>query len=864
MEDEVMDRRSKEKDRPFYALPESLQAPSKIINEARTSLRTVVTKRPFTPRDDKRTLFPASTSRNPESRPASAFSLNSKHFDGSESRPVSGTRLMPLDHTPRFSPVELENCLPPRPPDGGRPISRKGSRSRIHFDGNSEQLPVIVNRGRSGSLSDGNNEIILPPSAPEVGRKTNGGPSYRDRTPPYIPEERGVGDGREMPTRISSSLAISSSTSSCSKKDDGENRLGSGGSRKSSAGNSSNRTGSSGKKDTDDESLVYFNNNVFPVLEEMASLGKKKDTEKLIQLAEELYTTLEKDDRLNKHNKQRSSILKAIFKLLDVDEPKVLLKLARLILGFKVSGNNLINVCKLVFKVSRNEKNDNEFLDGKITELLLETIKVVDHETACEALIYCVGTIKFLTGNSTLLKQLARKECIETLSRLLHNINKTNREYGKINEQFGHILVQLAAAMRNLADVGSSRERMFKSHFIEELIPLIETYPGDCDLMHYLSRILSKITMHTDCVSVLCEQPNCFKSFINLINRHINKEGLVVRLCFVLGNITAKRDDSRLRLYQETDGMETFLTVLKTYQTKYKQIQNGNEVLNGTGEDNIKTKSNDYEDVLVKVIRVIANLSINETLGPLIASNDEFVQILLTILEEHDVYGSEELVLNTIASINNLSYYTIKSNAVTAKEMEISLALLKTVSSKNMEGMVETARVFGNLTRHREVRDFLSINKVDAMMMTLLDSGSLEVVYIACGVLMNFMTDEDKRFLLKKEGAISKLIEVLRDFGREDWHLSSIVCKVLCNYSTKITSSSDCFGERESQELVYILVEYLDKESALNTALNDTVEEEVREYIYETWQLDFKPVAAQLLKRIEMHQSQFEPLENPA
>jgi hypothetical protein len=33
---------------------------------------------------------------------------------------------------------------------------------------------------------------------------------------------------------------------------------------------------------------------------------------------------------------------------------------------FKVSGNNLTSVCKLVFKVSRNEKNDPEFLRGDI------------------------------------------------------------------------------------------------------------------------------------------------------------------------------------------------------------------------------------------------------------------------------------------------------------------------------------------------------------------------------------------------------------------------------------------------------------------------------------------------------------------
>lgn len=37
-----------------------------------------------------------------------------------------------------------------------------------------------------------------------------------------------------------------------------------------------------------------------------------------------------------------------------------------LLLQFKVTGNNLLSACKLVFKISRNEKNDPEFLKGDI------------------------------------------------------------------------------------------------------------------------------------------------------------------------------------------------------------------------------------------------------------------------------------------------------------------------------------------------------------------------------------------------------------------------------------------------------------------------------------------------------------------
>lgn len=56
-----------------------------------------------------------------------------------------------------------------------------------------------------------------------------------------------------------------------------------------------------------------------------------------------------------------------------------------------------------------------------------------------------------------------------------------------------------------------------------------------------------------------------------------------------------------------------------------------------------------------------------------------------------------------------------------------------------------------------------------------------------------------------------RCIEVLRDFGREDWQLCSTVCKVLCNYSTHMTSSANTFGHKEAQLLSDLLIEYLGK-----------------------------------------------------
>lgn len=65
--------RKPKENRPFYAPPEDKPIAVQIINEARSSLKDLKTKRPFTPRDEKRTLFGPRTVNASDNRPPSAF-----------------------------------------------------------------------------------------------------------------------------------------------------------------------------------------------------------------------------------------------------------------------------------------------------------------------------------------------------------------------------------------------------------------------------------------------------------------------------------------------------------------------------------------------------------------------------------------------------------------------------------------------------------------------------------------------------------------------------------------------------------------------------------------------------------------------
>ena len=60
-----------------------------------------------------------------------------------------------------------------------------------------------------------------------------------------------------------------------------------------------------------------------------------------------------------------------------------------------------------------------------ISDLLLETLGSIDVSQSHEALIYCIGALKFLTGNATIAKQLVKKDCVERLATCLTCINKS-------------------------------------------------------------------------------------------------------------------------------------------------------------------------------------------------------------------------------------------------------------------------------------------------------------------------------------------------------------------------------------------------------------------------------------------------------
>ena len=61
-----------------------------------------------------------------------------------------------------------------------------------------------------------------------------------------------------------------------------------------------------------------------------------------------------------------------------------------------VTGNNLLNVGKLLFSISRSENNDKLFFEEQMIQPIVKLLVIVD---ISDALVYLMGAVKLLVGN---------------------------------------------------------------------------------------------------------------------------------------------------------------------------------------------------------------------------------------------------------------------------------------------------------------------------------------------------------------------------------------------------------------------------------------------------------------------------------
>ncbi|XP_010002653.1 PREDICTED: armadillo repeat-containing protein 2 [Chaetura pelagica] len=841
---------------------------SEIINEARNFLRTLGTRRPFTPTEDQRKLFGSGSSGAPQNRPPSVFSLHASSFDVAESRPVPSVRLSPLDHKPilvTFAEDEASSIFLPKPPADAAGV-RKASSARAGLfrrisEGNfpsakmvppnqNEEKPESEEPAMINNLCSSNDNCLA---------------EHRSNTP-FNEESRQLicnecisrseredflkGTAGEVLFQLRRGRSVTSDgrfadeeqqfpCDQMKKPETNSSQPGSTSWKRRVTGSEDERRINESK-----EEEIFWNVKILPILHELEKV--EDNVENLCLACTRLYQALNEGNMLGKRFKRRNVLLKTLYKLVDIDSDPLYLKVAKIILAMKVGGKNLLSVCKLVFKICRNEKNDDLIQEERLWDCLLEVLRTEDLLKNNEALLYCMRAIKFMSGNAVLLKEMVNKGAIETLLQLMKQINNI-KENDTYFFSLGHLLVQLTATLRNLADFPPARHQLLCSAAAPELCLALELRANNKDVSAYIVRIFSKLSSYNDFCAALADCSRCYILFLALLDKHQKQQGLVIRILFILGNLTEKNNQAREQLFKEKGSVDTLISLFQTY---HKLDLNAQKWYHEREGEEKNRHPSEAEDVLIKLIRVLANLSVHPRVGAALAAAHPVVELLVAVLEYKSVDDCEELVISATTAISNLSYYKGKSSAVQDKKLHIAKLLFKLLMSNNMDGVVEAVRVFGNLSQDHEICDFIMQKKIYRFVIALLDAKNHDVCFSACGVLLNLTVDQNKRALLMKEGGVRKLVDCLGDFGPADWQLACLICKTLWNYCEDCTSAASCFGE-DTNTLLVLLTSLLDEELALGYSLDRDLRDHHKLY----WEREFKPVAEKLLDRIQSHHS---------
>lgn len=117
----------------------------------------------------------------------------------------------------------------------------------------------------------------------------------------------------------------------------------------------------------------------------------------------------------------------------------------------------------------------------------------------------------------------------------------------------------------------------------------------------------------------------------------------MIRLCFAFGNVAAKNDEARQLLFQQRKFEDVLMTLLEIHYDKNVEFPDRQrDLLNFTckPKNDLDTDTNAFndDDVIIKIIRLLANISVSSEVGHQIAENEKLIAFLLSVLGNFFLY----------------------------------------------------------------------------------------------------------------------------------------------------------------------------------------------------------------------------------
>ncbi|XP_013144370.1 PREDICTED: armadillo repeat-containing protein 2 isoform X2 [Papilio polytes] len=705
---------------PFYAPPRR-KTSAEIISEARAAifdemsgtssgssvggLRSLRTRRPFTPREPQRTLF-TDRARKRDPRPPSAFDLKYLSLtEDNEGPPITSKRIASFAE---------EEASPEHKTDNKHTTKKDNSmKDGITWSGFTK-LPHLSGRSKPLHRRNTTGQITVEAHGDTAASKR--------RTFGIIKsvscDGSGIGD---IPVRH---LALQLPNTS------------------------------------------YDNYESMTTLElaEALTTQSSHDVEKTLLLLEPLQNILEKS---TPSNNLRELVIRSLYVHIDNEDERILVAIARAMLTMRVTGKHLAAACKLVFKIARNDKNDHFFRNSNLLELLVEGCGRADPLAESECCVYGAGALRFLALEPRLCVLAHEAGALHLAALHLKIFNNAKAERPRqVREQATHALYQLTGALRNLANGGAKTATAFvNSGALGELLAALPLHT-DRDVLTNVARCLSVLSAEDACCEWLCTSPCSARALLRTLAACASRAALAVRLTYTLGNMAAADEQARINIYNEEGGIDVILTILESYTRRKdrdtKDLEEDTD-LHLVGSD-LGGSDGSNEDVLIKTVRVVANLCLSDLAGRGIAMHhaQRTIRALLACLDvaekapdklvsetEEINDGSwnmdrrEELATAALATLNNITFYLEPTENLDPLDDHIEQLCKATCRWLHKAGdacrlsACEAVRALGNLSRSSRAARWLVLEGALDALPPFQEHEDASVRYAAAGVLVN-------------------------------------------------------------------------------------------------------------------------------
>jgi len=295
-----------------------------------------------------------------------------------------------------------------------------------------------------------------------------------------------------------------------------------------------------------------------------------------------------------------------------------------------------------------------------------------------------------------------------------------------------------------------------------------------------------------------------------LLSSHKENSAIVIRLAFVLGNLTTYYEDVKDQLVIGLNAISPVIDIINYYCSLLLQTRPNSKQTEGKNKKFEEFNKGDTEDALTKSVRLLANmLTTDLCLDILQTLKDPLQKLVKNLLVVLKTNKKEEIVLNMISFFTNLLFYDTQSEPIFDNNSEIRTNLLDEIlpflrESDNEEIQIESIRLIGNLSRHQEIQKrFYEDEEVIKLISSSIDSPVRDVKYFTIGTVINVSLDTNARVLVGKH-CLDKIINVMKYANIEDIEVSKLSCKAALN----LTKENGSWIDQNMEALENFLVDF--------------------------------------------------------